>query len=123
MPGKMGREAQTLVMVVVGDVRWSRREAWQGVGARFRRPRRCSSGHRLLGRALWTRHLSLDHRHCRRRDLSWMENQEAARRTTGDDTSAPVCTGKATAREGTPDLSDTALFLSEVFELRDAESD
>jgi hypothetical protein len=52
-----------------------------------------------------------------------MENQEAVRRTMGDDISASVCTRIATAREGTPDLSDTALFLSEVFELRDTESD
>ena len=52
-----------------------------------------------------------------------MENQEAARRTKGDDISAPVCNGVGNAREGTRDLSDTALFLSEVFELRDAESD
>ena len=42
------REAQTLVVVVLGDVRWSRREARRGVGARFRRPRRCGSGRRLL---------------------------------------------------------------------------
>jgi len=125
MPGKMGREVQTLVVVVVvvGDVHWSRCEARRGVGARFRRPRRRNSGRRLLDRALWTRHLSLDHPHCRRRDLSWMENQEAVRRTMGDDISASVCTRIATAREGTPDLSDTAVVLSEVFELRDTESD
>jgi hypothetical protein len=39
------------VVVVVGDVRWSRCEARREVGARFRRPRRCDSGRRPLDRA------------------------------------------------------------------------
>jgi hypothetical protein len=40
----------------------------------------------------------------------------------GDNMSAPVWTGIETTRAGTPDLSDTALFLSGVFELHDEES-
>ena len=71
-----------MVRTLVDDVCSSTHEAQLLLGVRLRHLGRCSSSH-LPDQALCTRRLSLDH-HCRMRDFSWMESQEAARGSTGD---------------------------------------
>lgn len=76
--GFLMRTVRTLVV----DVHSLTREAQLLLEVRLRHPRRCSPSY-LQDQTLRTRRLSLGH-HFRMRDFSWLENQEAARGTTGD---------------------------------------
>ena len=70
------------VRTLVVDVHSLTRKAQLLLGVRLRHPGGCNSNY-LPDPTLRTRRLSLGH-HFRMGDFSWMENQEAARGTTGD---------------------------------------